>query len=296
MLSTSQIQFLQAAVLSGDPVADAWKDWQSTGDIENLEPGLFALIPLLVQNLKQHQLAYPERFNGVYKRAWARNSLSLAACNELVSAGLAPLWLGGLQARVAYPEGVLRPLDELECFLLPQQVETAFHLLPALGWRTSQKFLLRSNDAHRPAIYSARFTRSHLQIWLHWHKLPWGASLNQDELPPHRQALYLLWSYAHRPDRILLTLADLYYIVQQPFDWDALLSEARACHLQAWLADQFSLLQSVLRVTLPPEILVELRRPTPPLAMLSRNRSIRIILGYLRRGGLSALWWRALPK
>lgn len=50
-LSPTQALLLQASLLTGDPALRAWQGWREAADIEVLEPGAYALMPSLYQNL-----------------------------------------------------------------------------------------------------------------------------------------------------------------------------------------------------------------------------------------------------
>src|SRR3954454_15468108 len=119
--SPSQRELLEVALGAGDEAQVSWQRLRPALDLDNLEPGSFALLPLVYQTLIDNRSddSLLPRLKGIYKNTWVRNNLLLERIGEtadaLASAGLRPLFLAGtLFADRFYSSLALRPTASVE--------------------------------------------------------------------------------------------------------------------------------------------------------------------------------------
>lgn len=139
--SPSQRALLEAALGDQGAGQAAWHRLRPTLDLDNLEPGSFALLPLVYQTLAANGSddSLLPRLKGIYKNTWVRNNLLLERTGEtadaLGSAGLRPLFLGGtLYAARFFPNLGLRPTASVELLADADQLEAARERLEVAGW------------------------------------------------------------------------------------------------------------------------------------------------------------------
>ncbi len=135
---------LQAALLQGDVASAAWRAWRTNVDFDQLEPGAFALLPLLYHNLQPQGIADPwlVKCKGIYRRTWAQNQLHLqqvtALLRVLEAAGIQPLLLTDAALLLAhYPDYGLRMLNQVELAIPAIQGASTLAALQQAGWRAS---------------------------------------------------------------------------------------------------------------------------------------------------------------
>ena len=76
--SPSQRELLEVALGTGEEAQAAWQRLRPTLDLDNLEPGSFALLPLVYQALVENGSddSLLPRLKGIYKNTWVRNNLT----------------------------------------------------------------------------------------------------------------------------------------------------------------------------------------------------------------------------
>jgi hypothetical protein len=139
-------QLLLTASLAADEEARrAWDAARPTLDLDHLEPGTFALTPLLYRRLEAWRADDPSlaKLKGLYRHAWARNQLLLGQLKPIVEAlrqSDVELLVGGGGMLVAafYPETGLRPLDRLDLVVHAEDAERSAAALRSLGWNAAE--------------------------------------------------------------------------------------------------------------------------------------------------------------
>src|SRR5512147_1502008 len=73
--TVQQEWLIRAALLKGKDALDAWKEWKSSVDVEELDPGSHRMLPLLYRNLKSQGIKDPSmyKYKGVYDQTWYGN-------------------------------------------------------------------------------------------------------------------------------------------------------------------------------------------------------------------------------
>jgi hypothetical protein len=139
--SPSQRELLEVALGTGEEAQAAWQRLRPTLDLDNLEPGSFALLPLVYQALVENGSddSLLPRLKGIYKNTWVRNNLLLERTGEtadaLGSAGLRPLFIAGtLFAARFYPNLGLRPTPSVELLADPDRLDPVCDRLGDAGW------------------------------------------------------------------------------------------------------------------------------------------------------------------
>lgn len=135
---------LRAALLAGDEGVAAWREWRATTDLETIDRGTARLLPLLWHNLLANGVAddWLPRFKGVYRHTWFANQVWMRRVRQvegvLAGAGIRPVALKGIAlAHGYYPNPGLRPMDDLDLLVAPDELASALTSLAAAGWRSS---------------------------------------------------------------------------------------------------------------------------------------------------------------
>lgn len=139
----TEIQRELLAVAFEEPAAAtrAWTALQRRLDLDTLEPGVFALLPLAYRSATRGGLAggVLERLKGIVRKTWVVNNLllrrSAEVANALRDAGIRALFAEGpVFASRFYPELGLRPSPYIDVLVDTGTVGAAGEPLYALGW------------------------------------------------------------------------------------------------------------------------------------------------------------------
>jgi hypothetical protein len=121
-----------------DEARTAWQKLRLDLDLDNLEPGSFALLPLAYRTLARLDVkdSRLERLKGIYRSTWTKNNLLVARARETVATfDTAPILLGGLTvAGRYYGELGLRPTPSLDLLVEPVARAAATAALERAGW------------------------------------------------------------------------------------------------------------------------------------------------------------------
>jgi len=297
-LERLDLLLLRAALLDAGPARAAWHELADGFDLDTLDHGRMRLLPLLHHNLlrlgvEDQRLA---RLRGVRHYHWARNQVRLRSLVPLLgalgAAGVGVLLLKGAALLAGtLPDFSLRPMDDVDLLVRPEQISTVLPILAARGYRpvnvhpwTIPAVLMQEAPGYPFANAAGD------QIDLHWH------ALHLDQRP---LADLEFWRAA-RPGRLFgapVTLpapADLLLHVcahaggwnvthglrwacdatvilraaGPDFDWDRLLAQSREHRLEATILPHLATLRQHLDLAVPPAVLRSLRRRTTPLSRL----------------------------
>lgn len=177
-LSHSQQLLIKAAVLPGVAGVDAWEEWQSLVDLENLDSASNALLCQLYCNLTKNQVQHPHlaKLKGIYKRSWYGNQLQRRKLQKVITA------LNSHQLAVAILDEVAlmeqyeldrgsRSLDRVNLLIHPEQLESAIAILSQLGWQ------LTSERKNRTDLWLEFADQAHTRLYL------WGNLFNDAPFP-----------------------------------------------------------------------------------------------------------------
>jgi putative nucleotidyltransferase-like protein len=142
--STTQRGLLEVVLGPVEQAAARWKALQPL-DVEALEPGSFALLPLLYERLREVAPDDPQltRLLGTYRNVWYRNQLLLDRLAVIVPllrrrARVEPLLVSGLSAALRwYPRLGLRPVAQLELIVERDAGGKAVQVAGYAGWRVT---------------------------------------------------------------------------------------------------------------------------------------------------------------
>ena len=136
-----QEALLRLALAPGADVEKSWLDLQPL-EIEMLEPGTFALLPLVYRRLEEAGVRDPRlpRLAGIYRSNWVKNQLHIerlpSLLEPLTAAGIESLVVGGAAVATRYYTQLgLRPILQLELVVSPEHGTRAGSVLSSSGWR-----------------------------------------------------------------------------------------------------------------------------------------------------------------
>jgi len=168
---------LRAALFEGGYAVEAWKDWRSLVDIEDidrLDPGSYRLLPLVYQNLKNLQALDPimMKLKGVYRLTWYKNQILFHTISGLLqdfqNAGIETMVLkGAALTSLFYKNYGLRPMKDFDVLVHTDQAMPAIQLLKKLGWKPKD---FEPQETYVSVSYSHGFEdESGRELDLHWH-------------------------------------------------------------------------------------------------------------------------------
>lgn len=140
-------QHLLVVALEDSPevVADTWKEIRPQLALDELEPGVYELLPLVYRNLAECDLDEPElpRLKGIYRKAWVANALLVERTKEtaeaLTAVGIPALFIEGVVlASRFYSELGLRPTTVVDVCVSERDEPAALAQLQHAGWAASE--------------------------------------------------------------------------------------------------------------------------------------------------------------
>ncbi len=144
--NTTQRALLGVALGPAEQAAGRWRALQPL-DVTTLEPGSFALLPLLYERLSELVPDEPQlpRLLGTYRSVWYRNQLLLERLAVLLPllrqrAHVQPLLVGGLSTVLRwYPRLGLRPVPQIDVVVGREAAADAVKVAGYAGWRTTRQ-------------------------------------------------------------------------------------------------------------------------------------------------------------
>jgi hypothetical protein len=139
--TANQERLLTAAFGPDDEARGAWRDVRPRLDLDRLEPGTFALMPLLYRRLEAWRTPDPwfERLKGLYRHTWSRNQLMVTRVQSLAASlqsRSVEFLLGGgsLLLMRFYADSGLRPTDRVDFLVRGDHLRRAAEALQEEGW------------------------------------------------------------------------------------------------------------------------------------------------------------------
>ena len=140
-----QILLLHAALFSEEAALAAWRAWRLTADLDQLPPGGFGLLPLLVYNLQPLGIVDPllDQCQGIHRRTWTQNQLYIRQVATLIQAlqegQVKPLLYDEMLLALAYyPAQGLRMIQQVHLVTPADQGAATQACLNQAGWRPRQ--------------------------------------------------------------------------------------------------------------------------------------------------------------
>lgn len=142
--SPTQEGLLAVALTRESDVVPRWESLRRELDIERLEPGTLAVLPLVYRALVNARVQEPlmGRLKGIYRSVWAKNSLQQERLREtfecFAEKGVNGILLGGLGTGLRfYGDHGLRPVRALDVLVPRDTAPAAARALATLGWKTA---------------------------------------------------------------------------------------------------------------------------------------------------------------
>jgi len=134
---------LLTALGEQDRAVEAWQELRRDFDLQTTDELAFAALPLVYRRLQAAGIDDPDlaRLKGIYRSAWARNTLLIERLRETAEAFRAAdvpvLLVGSIGAALRYYETLgLRPTGYLELLVPEHDVTRAVRALGSAGWST----------------------------------------------------------------------------------------------------------------------------------------------------------------
>jgi hypothetical protein len=311
---------LRAALLAGEPALEAWQQWRSRVDIEQLDPGSYRVLPLLFRNLGRLQVqdAAMGRLKGIYRLTWYQNQMRFHAITPLLhlfhEVGIPTMVLKGTALTLLYYRDYgLRPMSDCDLLVPTARAREALDLLKSLGWKPSRPQLtMPPRDGFinvRQAVGLAHDDGREFDM--HWHALLqgcykgadddfWSAAIAADVhgapttvLNPADELLHTcVHGMRWNPVPPLRWLADATTIIRQAgadLDWGRLVEQAKKRRLILPVRETLAYVQEILQVSVPSAVVREMTlEPVSEIERLEHNYNIR---PYGILGGLPANWF-----
>jgi len=139
---------LQACLLREAKSVDAWRQWKTNVDFDQVDPASNRLFPLLFSNLRTHEVEDPllKIFEWVYIVNRAKTQRILQDMSDLLrvlyNAGIRTMILkGAALALLHYKDCGLRPIGDLDVLVPTEQALDSIQILQQLGWTPMETVL-----------------------------------------------------------------------------------------------------------------------------------------------------------
>ncbi|MFB2921627.1 nucleotidyltransferase family protein [Aerosakkonema funiforme] len=278
-LTSEQELLLLAALKQGKDATDAWHQWKTTVDIEELDPESYRLLPLLYRNLSAHGVEDFEmvRLKGVYRRRWYENQLLVSKLTALLhsfqDAGIETIILKDVALLLHYyQDDGLRAIDTLDICVRWADGDAALALLNKLGWKLKEK--VPDKILFKLSVISfVDDSGKILNLYRHIYWYPWqentnfgaGTSATQIKdlstyvLNPTYQLLQLchqgtIWNLVP-PIRLVADGMTIINSFADSIDWDVLVADAEKYRFILALKKMIAILSELLLVPIPHEII-----------------------------------------
>ncbi|CAN5610182.1 hypothetical protein BH10ACT11_BH10ACT11_22230 [soil metagenome] len=276
----SEIGLLKACLWRGEEGAEAWREWRSTVEFDDITHASLRQLPLAWRNLGDAVADDPVwgRVKGIYRRSWTSNQLSFRAAAPLVAelerAGVQTLVLKGTAySFLHYGDMGSRWMADVDVLVDPARLAEATAILEGAGWTSTE-----GDPSEMAAVrHSTPFVAADgvRQIDLHWHSLwlpaPdddfWAEAVPFDFLDAPTRALapadQILHACIHglewNPAQIHWA-ADVYTVIASgEVDWERLVERARARAVTVFAAEALGYVAGELHAVVPSDVLSELR-------------------------------------
>ncbi|MFB2970851.1 nucleotidyltransferase family protein [Aerosakkonema sp. BLCC-F183] len=278
-VTSEQELLLRAALKQGKDATDAWQQWKTTVDIEDLDPESYRLLPLLYRNLSVHGVEDSEmvRLKGVYRRRWYENQLLVSKLTALLhsfqDAGIETIILKDVALLLHYyQDDGLRAIDTLDICVRWADGDAALALLNKLGWKLKEK--VPDKILSKLSVISfVDDSGKILNLYRHIYWYPWqentnfgaGTSATQIKdlstyvLNPTYQLLQLchqgtIWNLVP-PIRLVADGMTIINSFADSIDWDVLVADAEKYRFILALKKMIAILSELLLVPIPHEII-----------------------------------------
>jgi Uncharacterised nucleotidyltransferase len=303
----AQELLLKAALTSGAAAVEAWRSWQGSVALEDVDPGSFRLLPLVYRNLTSQGRDPDElgKLRGVFRQSWCRHQVAVralaGALRALHGAGADAIVLkGAALALLCYRDPGVRPMKDVDLLVPPERRAAAVGAVEGLGWRGLEM-------ADRAATAEMHFRAGGgPELDLHWYLLPFDCYPGADDdlrpaavpldvegvaakaLGPADQLFHVLahgiaWNQVPQ----IRWVADAVVVIRSAgsgLDWDRLLEQSARRGFVPAVRSGLEYLRGTFEVDVPAGVL---RRA----AAIPVSRASRFERWATERGPLTPLGW-----
>lgn len=310
---------LQAVILEEEKALNAWKEWTTLVDFDNIDYGSQRLIPLLYSNLSKLEIHDPimKRYKGIYRKFWAKNHLLFHSAEPVLAtlqeAGIETLLFKGSGLILTHNFDIaLRPMDDIDLLVHPEDVEKAVKIIEQLGWQSKSETAINVNpttkdvsfrnssgqflDLHLHSLSAVKWGKHEMEYWSRalpsiLNGLPVKVMGYTDQLI-HTIVHGLYWNQIP-PIRWIVDAAILLENQSALLEWDYLIEQSRELHAVLPMLEGLRYLQENMGASVPEYVFQSLEHiPVSPMEKwyyrLSTKRPMPVltnillqIIGYL---------------
>jgi hypothetical protein len=183
-----QVLLVEAALLDQDSAIDAWDRWRSSAQLDRIDDGSAALLPIVYRNLAEYgvsdsMLRHARR---AYQIAWLTNERLFDAISTLLAdlreEGIKTMILKGTALALLYYQDLgLRSLGDVDLLIRPHDVTNAINTLTRLGWTKTGRTPRVLTQTYLSARRAIHFSSDRIaKLDLHWHVMDESCGLNAD--------------------------------------------------------------------------------------------------------------------
>lgn len=279
---------LKAALMSASQALDAWHQWRSELNPEDLDEGSIRMLPLLYYNMRNFGIQDPflNTCKQVYQATWYANETLFYRLRPLISdldrAGIETMFLKGVAlASRHYPDPGLRPMEDFDLLVHRKHAQRTIELLIQLGWAPSIRPPRQLGESYFDLFRTLHLRRDIMHdLDLHWRVLYsphdtdlsdgfWDCALSIGlrglfiQVPNDTDMLLHTCVHGARfaPVPPFRWVADAMMIMtheKQAIDWDRLIHHAIRWDLVRTLRQALSYTSEEFRAPVPSEVLTRL--------------------------------------
>lgn len=173
--SQNQELLLQAALLDGHKMLDAWEKWTAIVDFEtDIESASFRMLPLLYFNLHSQSIDHHlmPRLKGIYRQSWSKNHIlfhkTAAVLRLLFEEGIPTLIMKGIALSIlVYKNDAVRPMADMDILIPLSYARQTIDFLSQKGWVIQNEQFLEYNLKYGRSV--TFWDNNKTELDLHWH-------------------------------------------------------------------------------------------------------------------------------
>lgn len=271
----------------------AYRAWRACSDIDTLDAGSLALMPLLGVRLAELGVGdgLGPLLAGAHRRSWCLSQLlirgALEALDRLAVRKIPFLPLKGLPLLDCYADLGLRPMGDVDVLVPRERALETFDVLVRAGFELRPTLSRSALAAKMEVLHGWSVGQGRIEIDVHWASLLEDLSPDGDvrlwsraragDVAGHRllrpsstDLLFHVCVHGARWSRIqrVTWVVDSMHLLarargEDGIDWSLLVAEAKARALQIPLGETLRFLREVLGAEVPEGVLLALEPPEP---------------------------------
>ena len=269
--SADQELLLKAVFGSEEAAREAWAELRSGFDLDRMEDGSFALMPLLYRRIETWELDDPlvPRLKGLYRHSWYRGNVLLERLKDvarLAAEKQIDLLIADeplLTTRV-YKDTALRPATHLDLLLRDEELDPFARALQSHGWECPSKHVLTFQHPSGP--FAVLHGGLETELWERGEEL--AADGSSDRMLGRTDQLLRTCLGQSRLQLVnrLQWIADAKLLVESDsgtIDWELVNRTARSERSSLKLGDALSYVSGVVGAPVPDQVLERLASDSP---------------------------------